>query len=59
MPFRRGEDPFLAGADMFAYDVNGDKLADIVTSLFAHGPGLVWYEQQKSRAGRRSRGRCT
>ena len=36
---------------MFAYDVNGDKLPDIVTSLFAHGPGLVWYEQQKNAQG--------
>ncbi len=51
VPFRRGEDPFLAGADMFAYDLNGDKLPDIVTSLFAHGPGLVWYEQQKNAQG--------
>ena len=51
VPFRRGTDPFLAGADMFAYDVNGDKLPDIITSLFAHGPGLVWYEQQKSAQG--------
>jgi hypothetical protein len=48
VPFRRGTDPFLAGADMFAYDVNGDKLPDVVTSLFAHGPGLVWYEQQRN-----------
>jgi hypothetical protein len=51
VPFRRGEDPFLAGADMYAYDVNGDKLTDVVTSLFAHGPGLVWYEQQKGAQG--------
>ena len=36
---------------MFAYDVNGDKLPDVVTSLFAHGPGLVWYEQQRSGQG--------
>jgi hypothetical protein len=50
-PFRRGTDPFLAGADMFAYDVNGDKLPDIITSLFAHGPGLVWFEQQKNAQG--------
>ena len=51
VPFRRGTDPFLAGADMFAYDVNGDKLPDVITSLFAHGPGLVWFEQQKSAQG--------
>jgi hypothetical protein len=51
VPFGRGTDPFVRGADMFAYDVNGDKLPDVVTSLFAHGPGLVWYEQQRSGQG--------
>jgi hypothetical protein len=50
-PFGRGSDPFVRGADMFVYDVNGDTLPDIITSLFAHGPGLVWYEQQKSAQG--------
>jgi hypothetical protein len=33
------------GAQMYAYDVNGDKKADIITSLEAHGYGLVWFEQ--------------
>ncbi|HQX51195.1 MAG TPA: FG-GAP-like repeat-containing protein, partial [Planctomycetaceae bacterium] len=37
--------PFArAGADMFAYDVDGDKDADIITSLSAHDFGLAWYE---------------
>jgi 3-keto-disaccharide hydrolase/FG-GAP-like repeat len=48
VPFGRGQDPFVRGADIFVYDVNGDKLPDVITSLFAHGPGLVWYEQQRS-----------
>ena len=48
VPFGRGTDPFIRGADMFVYDVNGDKIPDVVTSLFAHGPGLVWFEQQRS-----------
>ena len=30
---------------MYAYDVNGDKLPDVITSLAAHGYGLAWYEQ--------------
>ncbi|HEX3988854.1 MAG TPA: VCBS repeat-containing protein [Verrucomicrobiae bacterium] len=30
---------------MFAYDVNGDGLADIITCLNPHGFGLAWYEQ--------------
>jgi hypothetical protein len=51
VPFGRGTDPFIRGADMFAYDVNGDKLPDVVTSLFAHGPGLAWYEQQRTGQG--------
>lgn len=35
------------GAQMFAYDVNGDGLNDVITSLAAHGFGLAWYEQTK------------
>ena len=39
--------PFAPGgaAQMFAYDVNGDGLNDIITSLNPHGYGLVWWEQ--------------
>ena len=33
------------GAQMFAYDVNGDGRNDVITSLAAHGYGLVWFEQ--------------
>ena len=32
---------------MYAYDVNGDGLNDIITSLEAHGFGLAWYEQYR------------
>lgn len=38
VPFAR------AGADMFAYDVDGDNDADIITSLSAHDFGLAWHE---------------
>ncbi len=34
------------GAQMFAYDVNGDGRNDVITSLAAHGYGLAWYEQK-------------
>ena len=51
VPFGRGTDPFIRGADMYVYDVNGDKLPDVITSLFAHGPGLAWYEQQRNGGG--------
>ena len=38
--------PFGAGgAQIYAYDVNGDGRNDVITSLRAHGYGLVWYEQ--------------
>ncbi len=33
------------GAQMYVYDVNGDGLPDVITSLAAHGFGLAWYEQ--------------
>lgn len=33
------------GAEMYAYDVNGDGLNDIITSLAAHDFGLAWFEQ--------------
>ena len=33
------------GANMIAYDVNGDERADVVSSLRGHGYGLAWYEQ--------------
>jgi HEAT repeat protein len=34
------------GAQMFVYDVNGDKRADIITSYAAHSYGLGWFEQR-------------
>ena len=37
----------MGGSVMAVYDVNGDKLNDVVTSLNAHGFGLAWYEQKK------------
>ncbi len=40
-PFKFGE----GGAQMFAYDVNGDGLNDIITSLVAHEYGVAWFEQ--------------
>lgn len=35
------------GAQMYAYDVNGDGMNDVITSLAAHGYGLAWYEQYR------------
>jgi hypothetical protein len=42
------------GAEMAVYDVNGDGLNDVVTSLEAHGWGLSWFEQKKGPGGERS-----
>jgi hypothetical protein len=33
------------GAQMFAYDVNGDSRNDVITALDGHGWGLAWFEQ--------------
>ncbi len=44
-PFASG----MGGSQMYAYDVNGDGRADLITSLAAHGYGLVWYEQLKEK----------
>jgi hypothetical protein len=35
----------VGGAQMFAYDVNGNGLNDVITSIAAHGYGLAWHEQ--------------
>jgi hypothetical protein len=37
---------------MAVYDVNGDGLNDVVTSLEAHGFGLAWFEQKKGADGK-------
>ncbi|MCA9222486.1 MAG: VCBS repeat-containing protein, partial [Planctomycetales bacterium] len=37
------------GAEMFAYDVDGDGDNDVITSLAAHAYGLVWYEQLRDK----------
>jgi hypothetical protein len=45
---RTGDNAYASlngGGNMYAYDVNGDGLNDVITSLDAHGWGLSWYEQ--------------
>jgi len=44
-PFNFGD----GGAQMYVYDVNGDGLNDVITSIQAHGYGLSWFEQKKNR----------
>lgn len=38
--------PSMGSAQMYVYDVNGDGLPDVITSLAAHGYGLAWFEQK-------------
>ena len=45
--YKRG----FGGSVMAVYDVNGDKLNDVVTSLAAHGWGLAWFEQKRDAKG--------
>ena len=39
------------GSEIGVYDVNGDGLNDVVTSLQAHGWGLAWFEQKRAKDG--------
>src|SRR5690625_5262550 len=36
---------------MHAYDLDGDGLNDVITSLDAHGWGLAWYRQIRNGGG--------
>jgi FG-GAP-like repeat len=40
-----GTQPDIGGSHMYAYDVDGDGLTDIVNSLNSHGYGLAWFKQ--------------
>ena len=37
--------PDIGGSNMYAYDVDGDGLNDIVSSSNSHGYGLAWFKQ--------------
>ncbi len=41
----------VGGAIMAVYDVNGDGLNDVVTSLNVHGFGFAWFEQKRDDQG--------
>ena len=40
------------GGEMAVYDVNGDGLNDVVTTLQAHIFGLAWFEQKRDAGGK-------
>jgi len=46
-PFHEFTFTKAGGAQMFAYDVDGDGDNDVITSLAAHEHGLAWFEQFK------------
>jgi putative membrane-bound dehydrogenase-like protein len=51
-PWKKHPFPFNGGgAQMYAEDLNGDGRADVITSLQAHGFGLVWWEQTAGKDG--------
>jgi hypothetical protein len=43
--FHKADFARAGGAEMYAYDVDGDGDSDVITSLAAHEFGLAWYEQ--------------
>ena len=52
---RTGDSPYAklnGGGDMYAYDVNGDGLNDVITSLDAHG--WAWFGSNRSEMVTRS-----
>ncbi len=42
------------GAQMYGYDVNGDGLTDVITSIHAHEYGISWFEQKIDATGERT-----
>lgn len=50
-PFGRWGRTSAGGGEIGVYDVNGDGLNDVVTSMQAHGWGIDWFEQKRSASG--------
>lgn len=42
------------GSHMFAYDIDGDGLNDVITAYEGHGYGIYWYKQMKQEDGTRT-----
>jgi hypothetical protein len=50
-PFGEWGRTSAGGAKIAVYDVNGDGLNDVVTTMQAHGWGIAWFEQKRSPSG--------
>jgi len=48
---RWGRAEGAGGAEMVVFDVNGDRLNDVIAGLNAHGFGLAWFEQKRDSSG--------
>jgi hypothetical protein len=46
-----GTQPDIGGSHMYVYDVDGDRLNDVVSSSNSHGFGLAWFKQARDPAG--------
>jgi hypothetical protein len=50
-PFGKWGRTSAGGSKIGVFDVNGDGLPDVVTSMQAHGWGISWFEQKRSATG--------
>jgi hypothetical protein len=51
VPFGRWGRTSAGGAKIGVYDINGDGLPDVITTMQAHGWGITWFEQKRSASG--------
>jgi hypothetical protein len=50
-PFGKWGRTSAGGAKIGVYDINGDGLPDVITTMQAHGWGITWFEQKRSPSG--------
>jgi hypothetical protein len=51
VPFGRSGRTSAGGSKIGVYDINGDGLPDVITTMQAHGWGITWFEQKRSATG--------
>jgi hypothetical protein len=50
-PFGKWGRTSAGGSKIAVYDINGDGLPDVITTMQAHGWGISWFEQKRSASG--------